>query len=72
MVTSQVISPKSIDDKSVNVDWISIDVGLTTAVGITSHLYLFGFNTRDNVPPNLISGYRVGAREGDKLISRST
>ena len=67
---THVISPKSIDDKSVNVDWIPIDVGPTTAVGITSHLYLFGFNTRDNVPPNLISGYRVG-ETGREIISRS-
>ena len=64
---THVISPKSIEDRSVNVDWIPIDVGLTTAVGITSHLYLFGFDTRDNVPPNLISGYRVGARQEEKL-----
>ncbi|MEC8552677.1 MAG: hypothetical protein VXY93_19450, partial [Pseudomonadota bacterium] len=64
---THIISPKSIEDRSVNVDWIPIDVGLTTAVGITSHLYLFGFNTRDNVPPNLISGYRVGARQEEKL-----
>ena len=65
---THVISPKSIEDRSVNVDWIPIDVGLTTAVGITSHLYLFGFNTRDNIPPNLISGYRVGARQDEKLF----
>jgi hypothetical protein len=65
---THVISPKSIRDRSVKVDWIPIDVGLTTAVGITSHLYLFGFNTKDNVPPNLISGYRVGARQDEKLF----
>ena len=64
---TNIISPRSIPEQETNVDWISIDVGLTTSVGITSHLYLFGFDSKDNVPPNLISGYRVGAREGEKL-----
>ena len=65
-VTS-VISPKAVKDLEVNVDWVSLDVGLTTSVGITSHLYLYGFNSKQNVPPNLIQGYRVGARSNDKL-----
>ena len=64
---TSIITPRSIPEKETNVDWISIDVGLTTSVGISSHLYLFGFDSKDNVPPNLISGYRVGARESDKL-----
>ncbi len=64
---TNVISPKAIKPSEINVDWISIDVGLTTSVGITSHLYLYGFNSRVNVPPNLIQGYRVGAKVNDKL-----
>ena len=64
---TNVISPKAIKPSEINVDWISIDVGLTTSVGITSHLYLYGFNSKVNVPPNLIQGYRVGAKVNDKL-----
>ena len=64
---TSIISPKYVPTTETNVDYISLDVGLTTSVGISSHLYLFGFDTQDNVPPNLISGYRVGARRGDKL-----
>ena len=41
---------------------------MTTSVGITSHLYLFGFNTKDNVPPVVIQGYRVGAKTNDELF----
>ena len=40
----------------------------TKTVGITSHLYLFGFDTLDNVPPTVIQGYRVGAASSDKLF----
>ena len=64
---TNIITPKYVPRTETNVDYIALDVGLTTSVGITSHLYLFGFDSEDNVPPNLISGYRVGARQGDKI-----
>ena len=55
----------------MNVDWQAFDVGLTTSVGISSHLYLFGFNDIDDKPPVVIQGYRVGAKETD-VISLNT
>ena len=30
-----------------NIDWLSIDVGVTTAVGVSTHLYLRGFESED-------------------------
>ena len=68
---SNIITPKAITGTPVNVDWQSFDVGLTTAVGISSHLYLFGFNDVDDKPPVVIQGYRVGAKETD-VISVNT
>jgi len=65
---TNIITPKAIDNSEIDVDWQRIDVGLTTSVGITSHLYLFGFNTKDNVPPVVIQGYRVGAKTDDKIF----
>ena len=65
---TNIITPKAITSTSTNIDWQRIDVGLTTSVGISSHLYLFGFNTKDNVPPVVIQGYRVGAQTNDKLF----
>ena len=44
---------------------------MTTSVGISSHLYLFGFNDVDDKPPVVIQGYRVGAKETD-VISVNT
>ena len=64
---TNIITPKSVPNVERNFDWIPLDVGLTTSVGISSHLYLFGFNSEDNVPPNLIQGYRIGARADDKI-----
>ena len=68
---SNIITPKAITGDPVNVDWQSFDVGLTTSVGISSHLYLFGFNDVDDKPPVVIQGYRVGAKETD-VISLNT
>jgi hypothetical protein len=65
-VTS-IITPRANVEEEVNIDWISLDVGLTTSVGISSHLYLFGYNDQDDAPPIIIQGYRIGARQNDKL-----
>jgi hypothetical protein len=62
---TSIIAPKHVQPIEQEVDWISFDVQKTINVGISSHLYLFGFNTEDNIPPSLIQGYRVGARQND-------
>ena len=36
---SNIITPRAITEEPVTVDWQSLDVGLTTSVGISSHLY---------------------------------
>ena len=64
---TSIITPRSIESTEANIDWISIDVGLTTQIGISSHLYLFGFNAEDIAPPIITQGYRVGARINDTL-----
>jgi hypothetical protein len=64
---TSIITPRANVEEEVNIDWISLDVGLTTSVGISSHLYLFGYNDQDDAPPIIIQGYRIGARQNDKL-----
>ena len=64
---TSIITPRAIVTEESNLDWQSLDVGITTTVGITSHLYLYGFNSKDVAPPILTQGYRVGARISDKL-----
>ena len=65
-VTS-IIAPRAIDKEEVFIDWQAFDVGLTTSVGISSHLYLFGFTDKNDLPPVVIQGYRVGARANDLI-----
>jgi len=65
---TSIIPPREIDKTTEEkVDWLSLDVGLTTSVGITSHLYLYGYDSIDNPPLLLTQGYRIGARDQDKL-----
>ena len=66
-VITSIISPRAIVDPQQNIDWLSLDVGLTTAVGISSHLYLYGFTAQDDKPPTIIQGFRIGANVSDKL-----
>ncbi len=65
---TNVIPPRSTNEAEENIDWLSIDVGVTTAVGVSTHLYLRGFESRDSIPPVLTQGYRVGAKVNDKLF----
>ena len=62
-----LLHQEAINETPVNVDWQSLDVGLTTSVGISSHLYLFAFKDFDDKPPVIIQGYRVGAKSNDVL-----
>ena len=44
---TNVIPPRSTNEAEENIDWLSIDVGVTTAVGVSTHLYLRGFESED-------------------------
>ena len=65
---THVLAPKEIVSTETNVDWQRVNVDATLNVGINTHLYIFGFDTLDNVPPTVIQGYRVGAAANDKLL----
>jgi hypothetical protein len=64
---TSVIPPKAITSQEDTIEWVSLDVGLTTSVGISSHLYLYGWNSSDTIPSLITQGYRVGAKLNDKL-----
>ena len=64
---TNIITPRAITATEDNIDWVTLDVGLTTSVGISTHLYLFGFNSRDVKPAGITQGFRVGAKVNDTL-----
>ena len=64
---TNIIAPKSITSEEEDIDWISLDVGVTTNVSNNKRLYLFGFKDIDIAPPVLTQGYRVGSKFEDIL-----
>ena len=65
---SHILAPKEITSTQTDVDWQRFDTTKTINTGISSHLYLFGFDTLDNAPPTVIQGYRVGAATSDRVF----
>ena len=69
---TNIIPPKAITTQENTVDWISIDVGLTTSPTVNpnqNRLYLFGFTSEDIKPPVLTQGYRIGGKKNDRLFA---
>lgn len=67
---TSIITPRSIVGSEDNIDWISLDVGVTTSSAINPNkdrLYLYGYTSQDDVPPILTQGCRIGAKVNDKL-----
>jgi len=68
---TSIIPPRDIVNVEENIEWLSIDVGLTTTAAAgaatTTRLYLYGLNAEDNLPISITQGYRIGARVNDRL-----
>ena len=64
---TNIITPRAISGTTEQIDWVSVDVGLTTQIGISSHLYLYGYNNTDFPPPLITQGYRIGSKRGEKI-----
>tara|TARA_A100000172_G_scaffold81164_1_gene73502 strand:+ start:19 stop:5928 length:5910 start_codon:yes stop_codon:yes gene_type:complete len=69
------IPPKSIEENISSIDWLSVDVGVTTTLSTgggnnsgKDRIYIFGFTDADNEPPSLTQGYKVGAKDQDQLL----
>ena len=65
---THIIPPRAITGSESQIDWLTIDIDKTKLVGVSTNLYLTGFDTEDNVPPSLTQGYRVGAKVNDQLF----
>ena len=64
---THIIPPKEIEEDQISVEFNAIDVGVTTSVGVSTHLYLYN-QTDENVPPKvIIDGYHVGSKENEEL-----
>jgi len=67
---THVIPPKEIESSTIAIEYDAVDVNTTgsaVGVGSTSRLYLYNQTNEDVKPSSVIEGYRVGAKENDKL-----
>ncbi len=61
---THIISPQHIDTTEENIEWLQLDDVLTSTA---STVYLKKYNSFDVKPPGINQGFRIGARQGDKL-----
>jgi microcystin-dependent protein len=67
---TSIVAPKAIVAAENNIDWIALDVGVTTTSVLNPNknkLYLYGYKSIDDAPPILTQGYKIGAQVNDKL-----
>jgi len=68
---TSIVAPREIDTTvEEDIEWLSIDVGLTTNSTYNptgNKLYLYGLSASDSLPVSVTQGYRIGARHSDKL-----
>jgi len=69
---THIIPPQEIESEEITINFNAIDVGLTTSVGVSSHLYLYNETNADIPPSNVIDGYRIGAKLNDTLIVKAS
>ena len=65
---THVIPPKEVPITESAIEFDAIDIEKTIGITTTSErLYLYNQTNRDVPPENVLEGYRVGARDQDKL-----
>lgn len=65
---TSIVNPRSIDiSTEETINWLPIDVGLTTSVGNSQRLYLFGYTNPTSTTISSVQGYTIGAKLNDIL-----
>ena len=65
---THIIPPKELETAQGAIEFNAIDVEKTVVgVASTSRLYLYNQTNEDVAPDSVIEGYRIGAKENDKL-----
>ena len=68
---THIITPRSPfnpeTDQVEKVDWTNIDFEATARIAIPAQLYLKGFKNREDTPPGVTQGFKVGARYDEQV-----
>jgi hypothetical protein len=72
---TNIIPPIALETNGeVSIDTLKIDIEKTKTIGITSHLYIYGYETLENIPPSSFNNYKLGGKlneHGNVLIATS-
>ena len=73
---TQIVTPNNAfnpDTDSIEVvDWVNIDFELTRTVAFPEQLYLTGFVNKEDKPPTVTQGFRIGANYNETLYQPIT
>ena len=64
---THIIPPKEIVVDENNVSWLSLDVDKVINASSPEKLYIYSATNPEILPNYQVDGYRIGAREGEKL-----
>jgi microcystin-dependent protein len=68
---TQVVTPNNAfnpsDDQISNIGWVNIDFDLTRQEALPGQLYLLGYSNKEDQPPFINQGFRIGANYQEKL-----
>jgi hypothetical protein len=64
---THIIPPKEFSKEETTIEFSAIDVNVTVSAASVGNLYLYNQVNPDNAPENVLEGYRIGARENDRL-----
>ena len=65
---THIITPKDIEFTNSTIEFVSLDVGKIIGIGSTNKFYLYNYKDQTIKPPNVIDGYRIGAKPNDSLF----
>jgi hypothetical protein len=64
---THIITPKERENNEISVGYLPLDYSKTLSIGDSSKLYLYGYTSQEDAPPEVVDGYRIGAKENDHL-----
>ena len=68
---TQIVTPNNAFNKSTdsisNIGWVNIDFSLTNTQAIPSQLYLLGYTNKEEQPPFINQGFRIGSNYNEKI-----
>lgn len=64
---THILPPQAVNSEEITIEFAPIDVEKTISVGNSSRLYLYNETNRNIAPKSVLEGYRIGAKNNDKL-----